>query len=96
MAKKEPAKKTKEITAAEPGKLEALVAQLAKKASENKHMLDQQDVLDAVEFRQAEQDAPAVRHGASGQTGPGASRNHGCVQPLADAHDRLHLFFGFG
>ncbi|MNI40337.1 hypothetical protein D3C73_945560 [compost metagenome] len=53
------------------------------------------DMFDAIEFRQAEQHALAVRHGATRQTGARATRHHGRVQPLADPHDGLHVFFGF-
>ncbi|KAG0773741.1 hypothetical protein G6F22_014619 [Rhizopus arrhizus] len=53
------------------------------------------DMLDAVELRQAQQHALAVRHGAAGQAGARAARDDRRVQPLTDAHDGLDLFFGF-
>ncbi|KAG1240204.1 hypothetical protein G6F68_017890 [Rhizopus microsporus] len=52
-------------------------------------------MLDAVELRQAQQHALAVRHGAAGQAGARAARDDRRVQPLTDAHDGLDLFFGF-
>ncbi|MNV89470.1 hypothetical protein D3C71_1837650 [compost metagenome] len=54
------------------------------------------DMLDAVELRQAQQHALAMRHGAARQAGAGAARDDGRIQALADAHDGLHLLFGFG
>ncbi|MNT54559.1 hypothetical protein D3C72_1917300 [compost metagenome] len=53
------------------------------------------DMLDAVEFGQPQQHSLAVRHGAARQSRARATRDDGRVQPLADAHDGLHLLFGF-